>query len=68
MSIFERGDLVAHKTAAFIGVVLSTEDLPEESDVVDKKITVVEIYRVSQLTATAEIEWHLEEDLEKIDG
>ena len=64
--MFKKGDLVTHKTAAFIGVVLSTEDLPEESDVVDKKFTVVEIYRVSQLTATAETEWHLEEDLEKI--
>ena len=65
--MFERGDIVTHKTASFIGVVLSTEDLPEESDVVDKTFTVVEIYLVSRLTATAEIEWHLEEDLEKID-
>ena len=68
MSTFKRGDIVAHKTASIIGVVLATTNLPEESDTIDKEFTVVEIYRVSQYTATAEIEWYLDSELEKIDG
>jgi len=64
--MFEKGDLVRIKEAQLTGVVLSTETVPEEADVLDKEFTVVEVYRVSPLSNTAEIEWFLEENLEKI--